>query len=135
MAVYNNIYDENLLIDNFDFKYDYKKEYLLGPSIYTKNRKTYIYNFLEISISINRSKEDIKKFFINELMVKATLTHENLLKIDQYVPLNRIEKIYKNYIKNNVICNCCNSIKTILIKENRNKYIKCNKCFEKRILK
>jgi translation initiation factor 2 subunit 2 len=125
---------ENLidrLYDNLDKKNISKSNkglILQQPIVNYANRKTSFINFSLICESLKRNILDIKKYFEEEMCIKSTINSNGVLLIEGRFRSKNIEKVLGNYLNVYVFCKECRSSNTILFKQDRVLFIKCNKC-------
>lgn len=118
--IFDTIEDNNQLFRNNNIN-------ITRPDIKYENRKTFWYNYGKNCSQINRSVEQLKKFFENELAVETSINDKlNLIFRGKY-SFNIIASTYKKYIKNYVQCTTCKSILTEIIRNSSNRldYLKC----------
>lgn len=86
-------------------------------------------NFKEICNQLNRHEEHLMKFITNELLVEGCINSNNLLLKGKF-NAKQIENLIKKYIKEYVQCDSCQSLKTILIKNNQRRahIMECTNC-------
>lgn len=111
-----------------------KKFLLVKPDVVFSNRKTYVRNFIEISLILKRDQSDVKLYFENELKVVSSVDANDMLVLCGRYTQQGVETVLINYIKQNVLCPECRSSDTEIIKENRITFIKCNRCYTKKSL-
>ena len=135
------LYEDNFLIDRFyselsKIKASVSKSKLSiqKPEVSIANKKTYIRNYKTICAKLNRDENDVKKFFEAELMTSTSIDLGGGLKIQGIFRIGGIQKIITNYIKEYVLCKECNSCNTLIEKENRILFIKCNDCLSKKAI-
>ena len=123
--IYENISDNNELFVN-------KNTNISKPEIKYENRKTYWLNYGKNCSQINRSVQQLKKFFEKELTVETSINDKSNLIMRGKYNFNMIATIYKKYIKNYVQCTTCKSINTEIVRNSSNRldYLKClnSKC-------
>ncbi len=110
------------------FTIDKSKSKLERPKIEKKDRKTYIINFTKIAETANRDVEELKKFYEDSLKMDTSIRTDQTLKIDGIVNIHAIENVFKNYIRDHVMCGACQSIKTHTEKVNRITFLICDTC-------
>ena len=134
MIEYKDIYQIDFLLDRvYDtLTLDRGKIKLEKPLLINKDRKSYIPNFIEMSKSVNRTAEELRLFFQEELRMDTSFKENGCLKIDTIVRKQMIETIYKSFVVDHIMCKTCKSIKTHIEKEKRIKYLICETCGCKR---
>lgn len=100
---------------------------------YEKN-KTYILNIKEILFKIKRSEKDFKGDFLRILGVPGRFERD-IFVLNGLINKEVLKKKLEEYIKNFVICDICNKPETIIVEENNIRYLKCEACGNKRILR
>ncbi|MEM0476123.1 MAG: hypothetical protein QW367_00595 [Candidatus Aenigmatarchaeota archaeon] len=100
---------------------------------YEKN-KTYVLNIKEILFKIKRKEEDFKGDFSRIVGIPARFEND-ILVLNGLVNKEILRKKLEDYIKNFVICDVCNKPETIIIEENKIRYLKCEACGNKKILR
>lgn len=98
----------------------------IAEILHIKNR-TIITNFKEIAEKLNRSLEELARFFYKELAIAGVLDNDKLVLFGRF-GFERINMALKYYIKKYVICPICFSIDTIITKEKKNIFLKCLAC-------
>ena len=118
--IYETVSDNNELFGN-------KNMNISKPEIKYQNRKTFWFNYNKNCTQINRSIQQLKKFFEKELAVETSVNEKfNLILRGKY-NFNIIASTYKKYIKNYVQCTTCKSIETEIVRNSSNRldYLKC----------
>jgi translation initiation factor 2 subunit 2 len=108
-----------------------KKVSFIQPEIKNHNRKSYIINFKDFCIKLNRSQELVNKYLVKELNCQTSFNSNDInetLKIDGLFKQNIIQSILTRFIKTYIICNNCKSGNTIINKVSRINYIICSDC-------
>jgi len=123
--IYNNITDNNKLFENKDIV-------ISKPDIKYENRKTYWLNYKKNCYQINRTLQQLQKFFEKELKVQTSINVNSQLILRGKYKFDLVSSIFKKYIKNYIQCITCKSFKTEIIRNSSNRldYLKClnNKC-------
>lgn len=132
-------YNLNSLIDNIyqnlkELNTNNKKLIIDRPDVQNANKKTFIGNFRSICQKLKRKEDDVRKFFEDEANAKVTIDQNGALIISGIINQIGIQKILTNYIKDYVTCKECNSYDTLIMKENRIIFLKCNKCLSKKAI-
>ncbi|GKC92516.1 eukaryotic translation initiation factor 2 subunit beta-like protein [Tanacetum coccineum] len=90
-------------------------------------KKTVFANFMELCKSMHRQPEHVMTFLMAELGTSGSLDGQQRLVVKgRFAPKN-FEGILRRYINEYVICNGCKSPDTILSKENRLFFLRCEK--------
>ncbi|PWA92249.1 eukaryotic translation initiation factor 2 subunit beta [Artemisia annua] len=91
-------------------------------------KKTVIVNFADLCQSMNRRPEHVMRFLLLVLGTTGSLDSYKKLEVNgRFVPKN-LEWIMKEYADNFVICKCCNSKNTSLLKDSGAVFIRCKRC-------
>lgn len=124
-------YDRNYLLDRAESLYNKKKVSVLPNLDFQKlNKKTYIHNINVIADKLERSVEDIRKYFSIELRAAASIKEDGSMKIDKLFHLSNLNPVYKSFIRS-IQCDGCKSIRTFETKEDRILFIECRDCHRK----
>ena len=131
---YENIYHIETLLDRvYDtLTLDKGKIKLEKPNLINKDKKSYISNFIKMAESINRTPEELRTYFQQELRIDTSFKENGYLKIDKIIKSQMIEAIYKSFVIEHIMCKTCKSIKTHIEKEKRIKYLICEACGSKK---
>ncbi|EPS70623.1 hypothetical protein M569_04136, partial [Genlisea aurea] len=90
-------------------------------------KKTVFTNFMDLCRSMHRQPEHVMSFLLAELGTNGSLDGQQRLVVKgRFAPKN-FEGILRRYINDYVICNGCKSPDTILSKENRLFFLRCEK--------
>ncbi len=92
-----------------------------------EGNKTSIRNFLEISSKIRRNPSQLSKYFAKEFAVPVSIKGNTLI-LQKKNSRETLQNKFEDYIKNFVYCKVCNEPDTILDKEDRILFIKCDAC-------
>lgn len=91
-------------------------------------KKTVFVNFMDLCKTMHRQPEHVMTFLLAELGTSGSLDGQQRLVIKgRFAPKN-FEGILRRYINEYVICNGCKSPDTILSKENRLFFLRCEQC-------
>ncbi|KAM0044640.1 putative translation initiation factor IF2/IF5 [Helianthus debilis subsp. tardiflorus] len=91
-------------------------------------KKTVFVNFMDLCKSMHRQPEHVMTFLLAELGTSGSLDGQQRLVVKgRFAPKN-FEGILRRYVNEYVICNGCKSPDTLLIKENRLFFLRCEKC-------
>lgn len=108
-------------------KIDKTKISVKPPIIEIRNKKTFIVNFQDFCEAINRNVDDVRKYLESEIQLTTSIIKTGELKIDG-MSKHEYCKILQNYVKQNVVCKTCKSIKTTVKKVNKVIYRVCETC-------
>lgn len=91
-------------------------------------KKTVFANFMDSCKMMHRQPEHVMTFLLAEMGTTGSLDGQQRLVVKgRFAPKN-FEGILKRYINEYVICNGCKSADTILSKENRLFFLRCEQC-------
>ncbi|CAM6090694.1 unnamed protein product [Calypogeia fissa] len=91
-------------------------------------KKTVFVNFMDLCKTMHRQPEHVMAFLLAELGTSGSLDGQQRLVVKgRFAPKN-FEGILRRYVNEYVICNGCKSPDTILIKENRLFFLRCEHC-------
>ncbi|XAR55722.1 hypothetical protein NMG60_11035900 [Bertholletia excelsa] len=91
-------------------------------------KKTVFVNFMDLCKTMHRQPEHVMAFLLAEMGTSGSLDGQQRLVIKgRFAPKN-FEGILRRYINEYVICNGCKSPDTILSKENRLFFLRCEQC-------
>ena len=116
---------------------DISKESRLEISIANviiQGNKTFITNFTDITNSIRRDPKHLAKFLFRELAKPGHLDSNRLI-LQGKVITSLVQSKIDYYIKEFVICKECNRPDTHFEKEDRIRFIKCEACGAKHVLR
>jgi len=100
---------------------------------YEKN-KTYILNIKEILFKIKRDEKDFKGDFSRIIGIPVKF-EKNYMVINGVINKEVLKKKLEEYVKNFVICEVCGKPETRIVIENGIKYLKCDACGYKKLLR
>jgi len=100
---------------------------------YEKN-KTFILNIKEILFKIKRSEKEFKGDF-SRIIGIPTKFEKNSLVINGVINKEILKKKLEEYVKIFVICEVCGKPETRVIIEDNVKYLKCDACGYKKLLR
>ena len=95
--------------------------------IETYGNKTLITNFSKISNYLRRDKKNLAKYLMKNLATPGIIQGDSLV-LQSRISKSIIQKKLDEYVKNFVICKVCGSADTVLIKEGRVLFLKCDAC-------
>ncbi|KAK2981852.1 hypothetical protein RJ640_010369, partial [Escallonia rubra] len=91
-------------------------------------KKTVFVNFMDLCKTMHRQPEHVMNFLLAEMGTSGSLDGQQRLVVKgRFAPKN-FEGILRRYINEYVICNGCRSPDTILSKENRLFFLRCEQC-------
>ncbi|CAL5427015.1 unnamed protein product [Camellia sinensis] len=91
-------------------------------------KKTVFVNFMDLCKTMHRQPEHVMTFLLAEMGTSGSLDGQQRLVVKgRFAPKN-FEGILRRYVNEYVICNGCKSPDTILSKENRLFFLRCEKC-------
>lgn len=91
-------------------------------------KKTSFANFLEITRTLRRAPKHLQAFLLAELGTSGSVDANNQLIIKGRFQQKQIENILRRYIKEYVTCHTCRAPETILEKDTRLNFLRCEKC-------
>ncbi|WVZ67090.1 hypothetical protein U9M48_016226 [Paspalum notatum var. saurae] len=117
-----NILREN----NPDLAGDRRRTVMRPPQVLREGtKKTVFVNFMDLCKTMHRQPEHVMMFLLAEMGTSGSLDGQQRLVIKgRFAPKN-FEAILRRYINEYVICNGCKSPDTILSKENRLFFLRC----------
>lgn len=120
-----NILREN----NPELAGDRRRTVLRPPEVLREGtKKTVFSNFIDLCKTMHRQPEHVMTFLLAEMGTSGSLDGQQRLVIKgRFAPKN-FEGILRRYINEYVICNGCKSPDTILVKENRLFFLRCEQC-------
>ncbi|KAM7257380.1 hypothetical protein ACFE04_013121 [Oxalis oulophora] len=120
-----NILREN----NPELAGDRRRTVMRPPQVLREGtKKTVFANFMDLCKSMHRQPDHVMAFLLAELGTNGSLDgHQRLVVKGRFAPKN-FEGILRRYINEYVICLGCKSPDTILSKENRLFFLRCEKC-------
>ncbi|KAK2376678.1 eukaryotic translation initiation factor [Trifolium repens] len=91
-------------------------------------KKTVFVNFMDLCKTMHRQPEHVMTFLLAELGTNGSLDGQQRLVVKgRFAPKN-FEGILRRYVNEYVICLGCKSPDTLLTKENRLFFLRCEKC-------
>ncbi|AFP65597.1 translation initiation factor eiF2 beta-subunit (nucleomorph) [Chroomonas mesostigmatica CCMP1168] len=119
-------------LDQNEFNFSYQKRLSIqSPQIGRDgSKKTIFINFEIICTKLERNKEHLFYYISTELGTTASIQEGGGLVLKGRFQPKGIENVLKNYIKEYVLCDSCNSPKTILKKDlaTRLIFLRCLRC-------
>lgn len=112
---------------------DRRRTVMRPPQILREGtKKTVFVNFMDLCKTMHRQPEHVMTFLLAELGTSGSLDGQHRLVVKgRFVPKN-FEGLLRKYVNEYVICNGCKSPDTIMIRENRLSFLKCEKCGSER---
>jgi len=104
------------------------------PNVTIQGNRTFIINFTEIANGIRRNPKHLAKFLFRELAKPGHLDSNRLI-FQGKVITSLVQSKIDYYIKEFVICKECNRPDTHFEKEDRIRFIKCEACGAKHVLR
>ncbi|XP_022671569.1 eukaryotic translation initiation factor 2 subunit 2-like isoform X2 [Varroa jacobsoni] len=107
-----------------------KKKFVMKPPqvLRVGTKKTSFANFLEITRTLRRAPKHLQAFLLAELGTSGSVDANNQLIIKGRFQQKQIENILRRYIKEYVTCHTCRAPETILEKDTRLNFLRCEKC-------
>ncbi|CAN8244236.1 unnamed protein product [Cochlearia groenlandica] len=130
------LYDEllgrvfNILRENNpELAGDRRRTVMRPPQVLREGtKKTVFVNFMDLCKTMHRQPDHVMNFLLSELGTSGSLDGQQRLVVKgRFAPKN-FESILRRYITEYVICLGCKSPDTILSKENRLYFLRCEKC-------
>ncbi|KAK9682721.1 hypothetical protein RND81_10G091900 [Saponaria officinalis] len=120
-----NILREN----NPELAGDRRRTVMRPPQVMREGtKKTVFANFTDLCKMMHRQPDHVMAFLLAELGTSGSLDGQQRLVIKgRFAPKN-FEGILRRYVNEYVICNGCKSSDTILSKENRLLFLRCEQC-------
>ncbi|KAL7194863.1 hypothetical protein ACSBR1_035149 [Camellia fascicularis] len=120
-----NILREN----NPELAGDRRRTVMRPPQVLREGtKKTVFVNFMDLCKTMHRQPEHVMTFLLAEMGTSGSLDGQQRLVVKgRFAPKN-FEGILRRYINEYVICNGCKSPDTILSKENRLFFLRCEQC-------
>lgn len=108
---------------------DRRRTVMRPPQILREGtKKTVFVNFMDLCKTMHRQPEHVMTFLLAELGTSGSLDGQQRLVIKgRFLPKN-FEGLLRRYVNEYVICNGCKSPDTIMMKENRLSFLRCEKC-------
>ncbi|XP_023635957.1 eukaryotic translation initiation factor 2 subunit beta isoform X1 [Capsella rubella] len=124
-----NILREN----NPELAGDRRRTVMRPPQVLREGtKKTVFVNFMDLCKTMHRQPDHVMTFLLAELGTSGSLDGQQRLVVKgRFAPKN-FEGILRRYITEYVICLGCKSPDTILTKENRLFFLRCEKCGSQR---
>jgi translation initiation factor 2 beta subunit (eIF-2beta)/eIF-5 len=101
---------------------------VIPPIVIRQNMKSYLTNFDKIVSKLGANKDDMLKFFSQELEKGTSINQEGQMVIESIYDTGKISSIIKSFIKERMMCRQCKSINTKVIVANRISKMHCFDC-------
>ncbi|XP_020584389.1 eukaryotic translation initiation factor 2 subunit beta-like isoform X2 [Phalaenopsis equestris] len=120
-----NILREN----NPELAGDRRRTVMRPPQVLREGtKKTILVNLIDLCKTMHRQPEHVMMFLLAEMGTSGSLDGQQRLVVKgRFIPKN-FEGILRRYVNEYVICNGCKSPDTILSKENRLFFLRCEQC-------
>ncbi|KAK4282820.1 hypothetical protein QN277_014149 [Acacia crassicarpa] len=115
--------------NNPDLAGDRRRTVIRPPQVLREGtKKTVFVNFMDLCKTMHRQPDHVMAFLLAELGTSGSLDGQQRLVVKgRFAPKN-FEGILRRYINEYVICIGCKCSETILTKENRLFFLRCEKC-------
>jgi translation initiation factor 2 subunit 2 len=106
-----------------------KTERFIVPNVrgHIQGNKTVLSNFFQIADMLGRDEEHFLKYILKELATPAE-AKKPLLLLGRKINASRINEKIEEYVNKYVICKECGKPETVLVKQDRVTFMKCNAC-------
>ncbi len=94
---------------------------------FLQGNKTIIRNFNEIVSTLRRDKRHLSKYMFKQLATPGNVEGDTLV-LQRKVGTAMIQKKLEDYVKEYVFCKVCGEPDTLLTKEDRLTFMKCEAC-------
>jgi len=137
MEKLEHIYDINELVDKFYDKINEmtaennKSRGVKRADIMSKDRKTFINNFNDVCISIDRKPETVSAYIAKELKMNTSITANGMLIIHGTYKKKIVDDLVIKYITDFVQCPLCKACTSTINKVDRINFLECKKCHAK----
>ncbi|MCL7049362.1 hypothetical protein MKW94_027452 [Papaver nudicaule] len=91
-------------------------------------RKTVLVNFMEICQLMHREPEHVMSFYLAEMGTSGSLDGTQMLVVRGRFDPKNFEPIQPRYVNEYVMCQGCKGADTVLFKENRLIFLRCEDC-------
>ncbi|MQL76871.1 hypothetical protein Taro_009292 [Colocasia esculenta] len=115
--------------NNPDLAGDRRRTVMRPPQVLREGtKKTVFVNFMDLCKTMHRQPDHVQNFLLAEMGTSGSLDGQQRLVVKgRFAPKN-FEGILRRYVNEYVICNGCKSPNTILSKENRLFFLRCEQC-------
>ncbi|XP_078158560.1 eukaryotic translation initiation factor 2 subunit beta-like [Carex rostrata] len=115
--------------NNPDMAGDRHRTFMLWPKVLREGTKRSAFvNFMDHCMMMHRQPEHVMAFLLTELGTSGSLDGQQRLVVKGRFPSKNFRSILRKYRTEYVICNGCKSLDTILSKENRLFFVRCEQC-------
>jgi len=123
--VYNIMREKNPGFDSGE-----KKKIIMKPPQCARvgSKKTCFANFAEICRILKRQPKHVLQFLLAELGTSGSMDGNNQLIVKGRFQQKQFEAVLKNYIREYVSCHTCRAAETVLEKDGRLFFLKCEVC-------
>jgi len=116
-------------------KKEKEKMKLPVPSLSRENMNTLWINISDFCKVLNRDEEQIVSYIKQELRMEASICQNGLRLYKAKMTVPRLQTVLRKYIKENVCCDQCKGVKTIMEKNPARGYqVRCVECHSERCL-
>ena len=91
-------------------------------------KKTVFVNFMDLCKTMHRQPEHVMTYLLAELGTNGNLDGQQRLVVKGRFAPKYFEGILRRYVTEYVMCNGCKSPDTVLTKENRLFFLRCEQC-------
>eukprot|EP00245_Coleochaete_scutata_P006765 TRINITY_DN21546_c0_g1_i1.p1 TRINITY_DN21546_c0_g1~~TRINITY_DN21546_c0_g1_i1.p1 ORF type:complete len:306 (+),score=111.46 TRINITY_DN21546_c0_g1_i1:72-989(+) len=99
------------------------------PKVFREGtKKTVFVNLMDLCKTMHRSPEHVMTFLLAELGTNGSLDGQQRLTIKGRFQPKDFEGILRRYVNEYVMCSMCKSPDTLLVKENRLFFLRCEQC-------
>ncbi|XP_078447890.1 eukaryotic translation initiation factor 2 beta subunit [Wolffia australiana] len=115
--------------NNPDLAGDRRRTVMRPPQVLREGtKKTVFVNFMDLCKTMHRQPDHVQNFLLAEMGTSGSLDGQQRLVVKgRFAPKN-FEGILRRYVNEYVICHGCKSPNTILSKENRLFFLRCEQC-------
>ncbi|CAA6656385.1 unnamed protein product [Spirodela intermedia] len=119
--------------NNPDLAGDRRRTVMRPPQVLREGtKKTVFVNFMDLCKTMHRQPDHVQNFLLAEMGTSGSLDGQQRLVVKgRFAPKN-FEGILRRYVNEYVICHGCKSPNTILSKENRLFFLRCEQCSSSR---
>lgn len=109
-------------------KLDEKKRFEVPQIVsITQGNKTIVRNFGEILSALRRGEKHLSKYFFKQLATPGNVEGSMLI-LQRKVGQSLLQRKLEDYIKEYVYCKVCGEPDTVLVKEDRITFMRCEAC-------
>lgn len=129
----SHLYSTEFLVDKFYNEHaeiikDSKRIRVPPPDILSKDRKTFVNNYVKLCESMNRKQSELSTYIAKELQIETSISGNGILIIHGTYKKHQIKNLIQKYVVNFVQCPICQECDTLITKVTKINYIDCNKC-------